>query len=119
MDNHLMTDPGIRIYFCRRLISAVFFLLVCLTILVASSTATAAAPPAGTPASRNLSNSAADGQPAPIPSAAAETFARPLPASTMPISSGFDFPVGGALHHEGFEMNNCFSCDWLGCRGRT
>lgn len=51
--------------------------------------------------------------------AAAATFTTPILAASIPISSGFDFPVGGALHHEGFEMNNCFSCDWNYYVGHT
>ncbi|MBI5870203.1 MAG: M23 family metallopeptidase [Actinobacteria bacterium] len=52
--------------------------------------------------------------------ASATSFASPILAASIPISSGFDYPVGGALHHEGFEMNNCFGCawnDWLGHTG--
>ncbi|MHB9111996.1 MAG: M23 family metallopeptidase [Thermoleophilia bacterium] len=46
-------------------------------------------------------------------------FATPILAASIPISSGFDFPVGGALHHEGFEMNNCFGCNWNDWIGHT
>ncbi len=42
----------------------------------------------------------------------------PTPAGAVPASSGFDYPVGGA-YHEGFEMNNCFGCDYLDLWGHT
>ncbi|MHB9111997.1 MAG: M23 family metallopeptidase [Thermoleophilia bacterium] len=42
------------------------------------------------------------------------------PLGSVPLSSGFDYPVGG-LNHEGFDMINCFGCgvDWLGDYGHT
>lgn len=46
--------------------------------------------------------------------------ARPWLLGSVPLSSGFDYPVGG-LNHEGFDMINCFGCgvDWLGDYGHT
>ncbi|MHB8793725.1 MAG: M23 family metallopeptidase [Thermoleophilia bacterium] len=46
--------------------------------------------------------------------------AAPWLLGSVPLSSGFDYPVGG-LNHEGFDMINCFGCgvDWLGDYGHT
>jgi len=46
--------------------------------------------------------------------------ATPWLLGSVPLSSGFDYPVGG-LNHEGFDMINCFGCgvDWLGDYGHT
>jgi len=95
------------------------------TDAAARTSAPAAQPVAAPDGSGNLSNSTPANLPpgtsAPEASSdSATTFATPLPAASIPISSGFDYPVGGALHHEGFEMNNCFGCawnDWLGHTG--
>jgi len=40
-------------------------------------------------------------------------YGAPQPAYTVPPSTGFDFPVGTGRKHDGFEMNNCFGCDYL------
>ncbi len=37
----------------------------------------------------------------------------------IPQSTGFDYPVGGAANHDGFEMNNCFGCTWTWMIGHT
>jgi len=47
--------------------------------------------------------------------------ADPFPPGNVLASTGFDYPVGGVLNHEGFEMNNCFGCTVpeLGLIGHT
>ncbi|MHB1391460.1 MAG: M23 family metallopeptidase, partial [Thermoleophilia bacterium] len=62
----------------------------------------------------------ATGRITPSPTLAITHTSDPLPTSQVPLSSGFDFPVGG-LDHEGFDMINCFGCgvDWLGDYGHT
>ncbi|MHB9089294.1 MAG: M23 family metallopeptidase [Thermoleophilia bacterium] len=39
--------------------------------------------------------------------------AQPAPAAAVPTSTGFDYPVGTGRMHGGYEMNNCFGCDYL------
>ncbi|MHB0867817.1 MAG: M23 family metallopeptidase [Thermoleophilia bacterium] len=41
----------------------------------------------------------------------AESTFGPFPLGSVPASTGFDYPVGGALHYEGFTIYNCFGCD--------
>jgi murein DD-endopeptidase MepM/ murein hydrolase activator NlpD len=92
-------------------------LLALLYLLILPSITLAAPPSSGN--SKNLSNTMADGSPAPYVPDAAASFAQPNVASSTPESTGFDYPVGGASAHEGFEMNNCFSCDWNDYIGHT
>ena len=37
----------------------------------------------------------------------------------IPQSTGFDYPVGGASNHDGFEMVNCFGCTYMWMIGHT
>lgn len=90
--------------------------LFALLFMLILSSISLAAPSSGN--SKNLSNTMPDGSPAPDSSGAA-TFAQPQTASSVPESTGFDYPVGGVAAHEGFEMNNCFSCDWNDYIGHT
>jgi murein DD-endopeptidase MepM/ murein hydrolase activator NlpD len=45
-------------------------------------------------------------------------FADEVQATDIPPSTGFDYPVGGT-YHEGYEMNNCFGCNYLNYYGHT
>ncbi|MHB9052830.1 MAG: M23 family metallopeptidase [Thermoleophilia bacterium] len=42
-----------------------------------------------------------------------------IPADGVPLSTGFDYPVGDPSYHAGYDMNNCFGCDYLDLYGHT
>ncbi|MFA5801644.1 MAG: M23 family metallopeptidase [Thermoleophilia bacterium] len=92
-------------------------LIIFLFLLVLPSISLAAPPSSGS--AKNLSNTLSDGSPAPGAASTAAIPAQPVTAAAVPLSSGFDYPVGGAGAHEGYEMNNCFSCDWEYYIGHT
>ncbi len=56
-----------------------------------------------------------------LPAVSSSYIFSPYPLAQVPASTGFDYPVGGTLHYEGYTIYNCFGCDldWPGFQGHT
>jgi len=71
------------------------------------------------PASKSLSNPGGTQQGAQDAASNLQIPLIPVPADAVPASTGFDYPVGDPSYHGGYEMNNCFGCDYLDLWGHT